>query len=148
MCNGNTGLRALTAVSLLLTLFAAEVCLSADVKPHALVSDNMVLQQGMNNPVWGTGGPGEVVTVTVAGQTAKAATDRTGSWMVRLSPMKAGGPHEMTITGKNTVKIGNVMVGEVWLCSGQSNMNMEVGEAMDRKRKSPRPTTPTSDSSA
>ena len=54
MCNGSTGLRALAAVSLPWTLCAAEVCLSAGVKPHALVSDNMVLQQGMNSPVWGT----------------------------------------------------------------------------------------------
>jgi sialate O-acetylesterase len=135
MCRGNRRLRALTAVSLLSTWFAAAACLSADVKPHALISDNMVLQQGMENPVWGTAEPGEMVTVAVAGQTAKAAADKTGSWMVRLSPMKAGGPHEMTVAGKNTVKISNVMVGEVWLCSGQSNMNMGVGEAMNAQEE-------------
>ncbi len=131
MSDGNRRLRVPAAVSLLLTLLAAEVCLSGDVKPHSLVSDNMVLQQGISNPVWGTADPGETITVSMAEQTAKATADGTGSWMVKLSPMKAGGPHEMTIAGKNAVKISNVMVGEVWLCSGQSNMNFELGEAMN-----------------
>ncbi len=105
--------------------------LNADVKPHALFCDDMVLQQGINAPIWGTAEPGEKVVVSVAGQTASATADEAGSWMVRLSPMEPGGPHDLTITGRNTVRISNVMVGEVWLCSGQSNMAMGVREAMD-----------------
>jgi len=105
--------------------------LNADVQPHALFCDHMVLQQGISAPVWGTAAPGEEVTVSVAGQTAQATADEAGSWMARLSPMEYGGPHQMTIAGNNTVTISNVMVGEVWLCSGQSNMNMDVGEAMN-----------------
>lgn len=125
------GFRALTVAVLFATLFTAETRLSADVRPHALFADNMVLQQAVANPVWGTADPGEVVTVTVTDQTTKATADGAGFWMMKLAPMKAGGPHEMTLTGKNVVRISNVMVGEVWLASGQSNMNFELGEAMN-----------------
>ena len=135
MFNRNAGVKVAAAVSLFLTLLAAQACLSAEVKPHALFTDNMVLQQGISNPVWGTADPGETITVSIAGQTAKATADATGSWTVKLSPMKAGGPHEMTIAGKNTVKIRDVLVGEVWLCSGQSNMNFELGEAMNAQEE-------------
>lgn len=109
--------------------------LSADVKPHALFCDHMVLQQGISVPVWGTAAPGEEVTVSVAGQTADATADEAGAWMARLSPMEYGGPHEMTIAGTNSVTMGNVMVGEVWLCSGQSNMNMDVGAALNGEQE-------------
>jgi sialate O-acetylesterase len=105
--------------------------LNADVKPHALFCDNMVLQQGLKAPVWGSAEPGEEVTVSIAGQAVKTTADEKGAWMARLNPLEAGGPHEMTIAGKNAVTIRNVMVGEVWLCSGQSNMGFEVREGMN-----------------
>ena len=101
-------------------LIAANICF-ADVKLNSLFSDNVVLQRDMQVPVWGTAENGERVKVSIAGQSASAVA-RDGKWMVRLAPMKAGGPHTMTITGKNTVEIKNVLIGEVWVCSGQSNM--------------------------
>lgn len=97
------------------------VCASADVKPNSLFSDNSVLQQGMPVPVWGTASDGERVTVTFQDQRV-STTAADGKWMVRLRPLKAGGPFSMTIKGANTVEIRNVLVGEVWVCSGQSNM--------------------------
>ena len=93
----------------------------AEVKPSALFGDNAVLQAGMEVPVWGTARDGEAVTVEIQGQKVSAAA-KDGRWMVRLKALKAGGPFTMTVTGDNIVTAKNVLVGEVWLCSGQSNM--------------------------
>ena len=93
----------------------------AQVKPASLFSDNMVLQRETNVPVWGTASTGESVTVEFEGQKL-TTTAKDGKWKVNLKPLKAGGPFTMTIKGKNTVTINNILVGEVWLCSGQSNM--------------------------
>jgi sialate O-acetylesterase len=91
-------------------------------------SDNMVLQQGMQVPIWGRADDGEMVEVSFQGQTA-AATARDGKWMVHLNALKLGGPFEMTVSGKNTIVIRNVLVGEVWVCGGQSNIAMQVSKA-------------------
>ena len=99
--------------------------LFADVQLHGLFTDNMVLQQGIEAPIWGQADDGEAVTVKFCGQAVSADT-KDGKWMVRLKPLKAGGPHTMTVSGKNTVELKNVLVGEVWVCSGQSNMAMPV----------------------
>jgi len=93
----------------------------SQVKPASLFSDNMVLQRETNVPVWGTAPTGEYVTVEFEGQKL-TTTAKDGKWKVNLKPLKAGGPFTMTIKGKNTVTINNILVGEVWLCSGQSNM--------------------------
>jgi sialate O-acetylesterase len=101
----------------------------AEVKLPAFFSDNMVLQSHAKDAVWGTANPGEEITVTLGGQkvTASAASD--GRWKVELGPLTPGGPFEMTVSGKNTLTIHNVAVGEVWVCSGQSNMEMAVGNS-------------------
>ncbi|MHB0998849.1 MAG: sialate O-acetylesterase [Armatimonadota bacterium] len=96
--------------------------LNAAVKPNALFSSNAVLQREMPVPVWGDARDGENVTVEFRGQTV-ATTARNGMWKVTLQPMTAGGPYTMTITGDdNKIELRNIMVGEVWLCGGQSNM--------------------------
>ena len=77
-------------------------------------------------PVWGTASPGEEITVTLGQQKQTTAAGADGKWMLRLFELKAGGPFEMTISGKNTLTVKDVYVGEVWLCSGQSNMDMTV----------------------
>ncbi len=100
----------------------------AAVKPHALFSDAMVLQQGVSVPVWGTAGNGEEVTVRFQGQEQKT-TAKNGHWRVNLDKLTAGGPFEMTIAGNDKahpLTLHNVLVGEVWVCSGQSNMEMAV----------------------
>ncbi len=109
---------------------ALVVCLAAtvmaDVEPHPLFTDHMVLQQGKKIPVWGWADDGEKVAVTINGKTAHT-TAKDGCWMVRLGKLKVGGPYEMKILGRNTITIKNVMVGEVWVCSGQSNMQFGLG---------------------
>ena len=100
--------------------------LRADVTPAALFSDHAVLQQGLPLPVWGTAAEGEQVTVEFAGQTARTVT-KEGRWLVRLAPVTAGGPYTMTIHGRNRIVLKDLLVGEVWLCSGQSNMEMKLG---------------------
>ena len=102
---------------------------SADVKLPAVFTDNMVLQQGHRLPVWGWADAKEKVTVTLAGQAASTWADDEGEWSLRLGAMGAGGPHEVTVQGNNTLTLTNVMVGEVWVCSGQSNMQWTVGNS-------------------
>jgi sialate O-acetylesterase len=115
-------------------LLVAGICLMlsavsfAEVKPASLFSDHAVLQSGMSVPVWGTADPGEKVTVTLHGVSASTTTGADGRWMVRLKKLKAGGPYEMTIAGKNTITVKDVLVGEVWLGSGQSNMVFTVSK--------------------
>ncbi len=108
-------------------LVAAQTALAA-VKPNALFSDGCVLQQGMPVPVWGWADEGEQITVEFQGQKVTATTTA-GKWMVTLKELKAGGPFEMTISGANTVTIKNILVGEVWLCSGQSNMQWTMAQS-------------------
>jgi sialate O-acetylesterase len=98
----------------------------ADVKLASLFAEHVVLQQGVPLPVWGTAGADEQVTVTVAGQSAQATADEKGKWVAKLPALTAGGPHTLVAKGKNEVKVGDVMVGEVWIASGQSNMEWQV----------------------
>lgn len=103
---------------------------SAEVHMSPLFTDNMVMQQKSDAPVWGTALPGATVTVVPSWNKVKytAAADADGKWMVKVSTPKAGGPYSMTVTeaGAKPVTISNILIGEVWLCSGQSNMQMEV----------------------
>lgn len=86
----------------------------------------MVLQNGIETPIWGTADPGEKVTVTMGNQRTTAIADGEGKWDVVLTQWETGGPFEMTIAGNNTITLTNILVGEVWVCSGQSNMAMSV----------------------
>jgi len=108
-------------VLLLLAALSFSSSAWAEVKPNPLFTDGAVLEQGIDVPVWGTAKDGEKVTVTFDGQNASTVA-KDGKWMVRLNPHKAGGPFTLTIAGENTVTVNNVLVGEVWVCSGQSNM--------------------------
>ncbi len=106
------------AIVLVLLACAAQ----AAVKLPALISDNMVLQQRMPVRIWGSATPGEEVTVTLGQTQVKAFALEDGRFDVFLPPLSAGGPYTMTIAGSNTITIQNVLVGEVWVASGQSNM--------------------------
>ena len=93
-------------------------------------SDNMVLQQGVSVPVWGWADEGETVSVSFRGQKVTART--TGNkWMARLEPLKAGGPDTLVISGKKSIEFTNVLVGEVWVCSGQSNMEWPLNKSYE-----------------
>src|SRR5262249_9090555 len=113
----------------------------ADVKPHGLFSNNMVLQQEMPVPVWGTADEGEKVTVRFQGQEV-SATASNGQWVVRLDKLRAGGPFELTISGKNKIEFRNVLVGEVWICSGQSNMWWPISMSADPEETAAKATHP------
>ncbi len=103
----------------------------ADVSLPAIFSDHMVLQRDARVPVWGTAAPGEKITVEFAGQSASTNAGADGKWRVALADLKAGAPQTLTIRGNNTIIIQDVLVGEVWLGSGQSNMAMTVNRAKD-----------------
>lgn len=98
----------------------------AEVKLPAIVSDHMLLQAGVPARVFGKAEPGESVTVQFRGQTHNATTAADGRWHVWLQPLKAGDAGDMTIAGKNTITVRDVLVGEVWVGSGQSNMQWAV----------------------
>lgn len=87
-------------------------------------TDHMVLQRGKENPVWGWSTPGSQVTVSVAGQSASGIADSTGKWVVRLPAMAAGGPYTMSVDGSSHASLSDILVGDVWVCAGQSNMEM------------------------
>ena len=99
----------------------------ADVRPSGLFADNMVIQRETQAPVWGWADAGEKVTVSGSwGKTVTTTADEAGKWTVKLKTPAAGGPYTLTIQGNNTVEIKNVLSGEVWLCSGQSNMDFAM----------------------
>ncbi|MDB5336952.1 MAG: hypothetical protein JWN70_2571 [Planctomycetaceae bacterium] len=103
----------------------------ADVKTPAIFGSHMVLQQGQKNRVWGWAGAGEEVTVSIDKQKLTAKPGENGRWQVELEPLAVGGPYTLTIQGKNTLTFDDVLVGEVWICSGQSNMQWSVNRAND-----------------
>ncbi len=103
----------------------------ADVRLPDLISEGMVLQQQIPVRIYGKADPDEAVTVEIAGQTARATADKEGAWAVKLRPLKAGGPFPLTVKGKNTITLNKVYVGEVWVCSGQSNMEFALKTAFE-----------------
>lgn len=102
---------------------------------HPIFQDNMVLQRDTPAPVWGWTEAGKDVKVTVDGKTFTATADPEGKWMAKVGPLPAGGPFDMTVSGPQEVKLANVMVGDVWLCSGQSNMQMGIDMVKDSKEE-------------
>lgn len=105
----------------------------AAVKANTLFSDNCVLQQGMSVPVWGSARDGEKVTVAFQKQRVSTVAEN-GKWMALLKPLKPGGPYDMRIQGDNSITLKNILVGEVWLCSGQSNMQWWVAVSDDAEK--------------
>ncbi len=127
-------------MSLYLTLLAIGLQVlsstaTADVRLPHIFGDHMVLQQGRPIPVWGWAEAGEKVTVTIEGNTASVAADAEGRWMVKLPALKAGGPCELTVKGNNTITCTDVLIGEVWICSGQSNMEWPVSQTNNAEQE-------------
>ena len=119
------------AVILFISFHLVSAYSHADVRLPALFSDNMVIQHEMKIPVWGWADPGEKVIVEIGDYRAETVTNIEGKWKVRIGPIEAGGPFELLVSGKNTLRIINVLAGEVWVASGQSNMAMEVRSCLD-----------------
>ena len=107
-------------LSALLCFFAGWA--SGQVRLPRLIGDGMVLQRDLPIPVWGWAAKGEKVSIAFNGKTYRTSAGKDGKWMLRLPAMKAGGPHTMEIGGKNRIVLHDILIGDVWLCSGQSNM--------------------------
>jgi sialate O-acetylesterase len=118
----------LRAGSAILAVCCLVAVAAADVKLAGVFGDHMVLQRDMPVPVWGWADAGEQVTVTLGDQSKTATADSSGKWSLKLDPLKPGAALELKARGKtSSVRFTDVLVGEVWLCSGQSNMEMSVG---------------------
>jgi sialate O-acetylesterase len=118
----------------LLILAAASTMGAVELAP--LFNDHAVLQRDRAVAVWGSGKTGEHVTVRFAGQEKTATTDQDGRWMVRLDALAASKDgRDLVVAGENTITITDVVVGEVWLCSGQSNMEMRVSGTLNAKEE-------------
>jgi sialate O-acetylesterase len=118
--------RFISSIFLLLLTFS----LHAEITLPKVIGNNMVLQRNQPVPIWGHALPAEQVTVTFQNQTKKTTTDATGNWKVLLDPIAASStPSTLTISGSNTIKLSNILVGEVWLCSGQSNMEFTMAKS-------------------
>src|ERR1700741_1909597 len=115
---------------LILLLFVCIGAARAEVHLPAIISDNMVLQQGTKVRIWGKARPGERVTVTFQNKSNDAVADAQGRWQVFIGPLKSGAAAELTVKGDNLLTIKNILVGEVWLCSGQSNMEWPLANTI------------------
>ena len=116
-------------------LLLSQVCF-AEVKVANIFGDNMVLQRDQKVNIFGTAEPGELITVVVREQTALAKADKDGRWIAELEPLAVGEPFEVLVSGKdNQIKFKNVVAGEVWICSGQSNMEWTVAGAGNPKEE-------------
>ncbi len=107
----------------------------ATVRVPALIGDNMVLQRDTKARLWGWADPGERVTAKIAGATAETVADAQGHWRLEIGPLAAGGPQTLEIRGKNALSFANVLVGDVWIASGQSNMEWPLARAADAEKE-------------
>ena len=123
------GSKFLFGALVLVLLAACSTSMFAEVRVPSVIGDNMVLQQGMKVRIWGTASAGERVAVSFNSRTAQTTADQNGRWQTFIGPFKGGGPFVLTIRGANALTFKNVLVGEVWICSGQSNMEFPLVNA-------------------
>lgn len=119
----------------LICLVFVSLQVSANISLPAIVGDGMVLQRNETVKVWGWAQPGEKVSVNFLEKKYKTVTGKDGKWMVKLNPMKAGGPYTMVIKGNNQIMLKDILIGDVWVCSGQSNMTHNLGRHAERYAK-------------
>ncbi len=117
-----------------LLLFLTQPFVHAEVTLPRVIGSNMVLQRDMQVPIWGWASAGEEITVTLNTEplfSTTAVADAEGNWQIKLPAMSAGGPYTLRVTGENTLELTNILFGEVWVCSGQSNMQWSVRASKD-----------------
>lgn len=112
-----------------LTLLCAVSATIAEVSMPNIFSNHMVLQRDMATPVWGKAESGETISVSIADQSYTTTASSNGEWRIALKPMPAGGPYTMTVQGSNSLTFENVLFGDVWFCSGQSNMQWSINNS-------------------
>ena len=123
-------LRRINVIGFLLLYFS--VSGYSNIKLPALISDGMVLQRDTKDNIWGWAAPGEKVTVRFIGKTYRTITDSHGDWKIVLPATKAGGPYIMNISGSNTLTVRDILIGDVWFCSGQSNMVLPMERVKEK----------------
>jgi len=112
--------------SLIIIFWLATTSINAQVVLPQIIRDSMILQRDARINIWGWASKGEKVKIKFDGKTHQTTTTEDGKWIMQLSPMKAGGPYSMEITGKNKIALHEILIGDVWLCSGQSNMEHQM----------------------
>ncbi|MCD9017659.1 sialate O-acetylesterase [Parachryseolinea silvisoli] len=120
--------RILVVLCSMIALLAVDLTVKAGVKLPAIFRDHMVLQRNAPLKVWGWASPGEKVRATLAMQSATAVADKLGKWSLALPAMEAGGPFELRVEGKNAILLSDVLIGDVWICGGQSNMQWNIDQ--------------------
>ncbi len=120
-------------ILLLLVLSVFFLVSEARVTLPNLFTNHMVLQREMKIPVWGKGASGEKIVVSLGSNMAETTADATGKWMVKLKPMKSGGPYNLKVKGENELEFSDVLLGDVWICAGQSNMELPVRRSTNSK---------------
>ncbi len=132
-----TSFRLPVAVGLVAVLICAQNGLAQEVttKLPSFLSDHMVLQRDVANRIWGWDKPGTEVTIHTANRTTRTTADAGGRWSIWLPPMQAGGPIEIAIQGTTEIKLTDILFGDVWVCSGQSNMEWSVRESANAEQE-------------
>ncbi|MEJ2506971.1 MAG: sialate O-acetylesterase, partial [Ignavibacteriaceae bacterium] len=110
-----------------LLFFFISINVFCQVKLPELISDGMVLQRNANVKIWGWASDGEKITIHFIDSTYNTIANKNGQWEIMLSKLKAGGPYVMKIDASNSITINDILVGDVWVCSGQSNMQLRLG---------------------
>jgi sialate O-acetylesterase len=116
----------LTVPALFILLTLSWISANANIQLPKVLGDNMVLQRNARIPIWGWATKGEKVRIKFADKRYSTTTGENGKWIIFMDPMSAGGPYEMTISGRNKITLKNILIGEVWVCSGQSNMEFPM----------------------
>ncbi|MBD3674443.1 MAG: 9-O-acetylesterase, partial [Planctomycetaceae bacterium] len=119
-------MKRITALLPLIVSLSFTSSVSAEIKLPKVFDDHMVLQRDQKVAVWGWADPGETVQIQTPFERQQLTANAEGKWMTRLKPMKAGGPIEITLKGSNEITLTDVLIGDVWVCSGQSNMEWSV----------------------
>src|SRR5674476_893147 len=109
-----------------------------EIRLPRLVRDSMILQRDTKVKIWGWASPGEKIKIDFLNKKYKIVADAKGNWMVELSPMKAGGPYTMKIDAKNHIVLNDILIGDVWFCSGQSNICLLYTSPSPRDRQKSR----------
>ena len=121
--------RSITLATTLVAIAFSAPAARSEVRLPALIGSHMVLQRDRPVRLWGWGSPGEVVRITAGAAGGQATTGQDGRWSIELPPQPAGGPHIVSIAGQSTITLQDVWFGEVWLASGQSNMEWPLAQA-------------------
>jgi sialate O-acetylesterase len=108
------------------------VCVNSQIKLPRLISDGMILQRDEKVKIWGWALPNEKIELEFSNKKYKTVTTQDGKWMIVLPAQKSGGPYEMTFKASNTIVVKNILFGDVWVCSGQSNMELPMNRLKDK----------------